>query len=99
MRLLLLSFLSPKQTNLSLSLFTEKQYTMVLSSVPASARLEDKDHPRALTSLVYGGKLNAPRFELAEEELPAATAARFVSDEVSCYSIYTWRLLDRRDRR
>lgn len=55
---------------------------MVLASVPSSARLEDKDHPRAISSLVYGGKLQTPRFEMSEEELPAASASRFVSDEV-----------------
>ncbi|KAL8291439.1 hypothetical protein RQP46_002417 [Phenoliferia psychrophenolica] len=58
----------------------------VLSSVPADSRLNlDPSHEKHVSSTVYGSSLAAtgvPRFELAEDEMPARQAARFVHDEL-----------------
>ncbi|KZO97148.1 glutamate decarboxylase [Calocera viscosa TUFC12733] len=57
-----------------------------LSTVPATERTDaHPDHDHYVSTTVYGSALAAeeiPRFEMAEEEMPARLAARFVHDEL-----------------
>ncbi|THH16691.1 hypothetical protein EW146_g3992 [Bondarzewia mesenterica] len=58
-----------------------------LSNVPSDERIDGLDvgHDQYVSTTVYGSALAAcemPRFEMAEEEMPARIAARFVHDEL-----------------
>ena len=71
-----------------------------LSTVPADAKtsIDDVHHDDFVSTTVYGSAVardGIPRFELAEEEMPARTAMRVVHDELLMvieFSIYFYSL-------